>query len=88
MKNHSSSHSKVFSNLIAADVKCSSFKTEDSLPLEDRAFSNGPVHSSCIYKSKYDVATKNRERAPHLKLVSAIFLKCLFFHQMITLKKL
>ena len=77
-KSYSSSHSKVFSNLIAADVKYSSFKTEDPLPLEDRALSNGPVHSSCIYKSKYDVATKSRKNAPHLKLVSAIFSQMFF----------
>ena len=64
-KSYSSSYSKVFSKLIAADVKYSSFKTEDPLPLEDGALSIRPVHSSCIYKSKYDVATY-REKAPHL----------------------
>ena len=26
---------------------------------------NGPVHSSCVYKSKYNIATY-REKAPHL----------------------
>ena len=64
-KSYSSSHPKVFSKPIAADVKHSSFKTEDPLPLEDGALSNGPVHSSCIYKSKSDVATY-RQKAPHL----------------------
>ena len=64
-KSSSSSHSKVFSKPIAADVKYS-FKTEDPpLVLEDGALSNGPVHSSCIYKSKYDVAIY-REKVPHL----------------------
>ena len=61
-KSYSSSLSKVFSKPIGADVKYS-FKTEDPLPLEDGALSNGPVHSSCIYKSKYDVLTY-REKAP------------------------
>ena len=46
-------------------MKNSSFKTEDSLPLEDGALSDGPVDSSCINESKYDVATY-REKAPHL----------------------
>ena len=64
-KSYSSSHSKVFSKPIAADVKYSSFKNGDPLPLEDGALSNGPVHSSCIYKSKYDVAIY-REKAPQL----------------------
>ena len=45
-------------------MKYSSFKIEDPLPLEDRILSDGP-DSSCIYKSKYDVATY-REKAPHL----------------------
>ena len=56
-KSCSSRHSKVFSKPIAADVKYSSLKTEDPLPSEDGALSNKPVHSSCIYKNKYDVAT-------------------------------
>ena len=63
-KSHSSSRFKVFCKPIAANAKYY-FKTEDPLPLEDGAFPNGPVHSSCIYKSKYDVATY-REKAPHL----------------------
>ena len=42
----------------------SSFKREDLLPLEDGILSDGS-DSSCIYKSKYDVATY-REKAPHL----------------------
>ena len=50
-KSYSSNHSKAFSKPIAANVKYSSFKTEDHLSLEDRVLSNGPVHSSCIHKS-------------------------------------
>ena len=46
-------------------MKNSSLKTEDTLPLEDGAMSDGPVDSSCVYKSRYDVATY-REKAPHL----------------------
>ena len=46
-------------------MKYSSFKTEDSLPLEDGALSDGPVLNSFIYKSKYDVATYSKE-SPHL----------------------
>ena len=67
-KSYSSSYSKVFSKPIAKDVKYSSCKTEDPLPLEDGVLSDGPdgpVDSSCIHKSKYDVATY-REKAPHL----------------------
>ena len=45
-------------------MKYSSFKVEDPLPLEDWILSDGP-DSSCIYKSKYDVATY-RGNAPHL----------------------
>ena len=45
-------------------MKYSSFKIEDPLPLEDGILSDGP-ESSCIYKSKCDVATY-REKAPHL----------------------
>ena len=59
-KSYSSSYSKVFSKPIATDFKYSSFKTEDPLfLLEDGVLSDGdgPVDSSCIYKSKYDVAT-------------------------------
>ena len=63
-KSYSSSYSKVFSTHTATDVKHSSFKTEDSLPLEDGALSDGPVLNSCIYKSKYDVATYSKE-SPH-----------------------
>ena len=63
-KSYSSSYSKVFSKPIAKDMKHSSFKIEDPLPLEDGILSDGP-DSSCIYKSKYDVATY-REKAPHL----------------------
>ena len=64
-KSCSSSYSQVFFKPIAKDVKDSSFKTEDPLPLEDRALFDGPVDSSCTYKSKYDVATY-REKSPHL----------------------
>ena len=63
-KSYSSSYSKVFSTHTATDVKHSSFKTEDSFPLEDGALSDGPVLNSCIYKSKYDVATYSKE-SPH-----------------------
>ena len=45
-------------------MKYYSFKIEDPLPLEDRILSYGP-NSSCIYKTKYDVAIY-REKAPHL----------------------
>ena len=45
-------------------MKYSSLKIEDPLPSEDGILSDGP-DSSCIYKSKYDVATY-REKAPHL----------------------
>ena len=64
-KSYSSSYSKVFSKPIAKGVKYSSFKTEDPLPLDDGVLSDGPVDSSCIYKSIHDVATY-REKAPHL----------------------
>ena len=64
-KSYSSSYSKVFSKPIAKDVKSPSFKTEDPVPMEDEALSDRPVDSSCIYKSKYDVAIC-REKAPHL----------------------
>ena len=63
-KSYSSSYSKVFSKPIVKDMKYSSFKIEDPPPLEDGILSDGP-ESSCIYKSKYDVATY-REKAPHL----------------------
>ena len=55
-KSYFSSYSKVFSKPIAKDIKYSSFKMKDSLPLEDGILSDGP-DSSWIYKSKYDVAT-------------------------------
>ena len=45
----------VFSEPIAKDVKHSSFKTEDPLLLEDGVLPDGPVDSSCIYKTKYDM---------------------------------
>ena len=64
-KSFSSSYGKIFSKPIAADVKYSSFKTEDLLPLEDGVLFSGPVHSSCLYKSIYDVA-KYRGKIPHL----------------------
>ena len=64
-KSYSSRYSKVFSKSVATDLKYCSFKTEDSLSLEDGALSDGPVHSSCIHKSEYDVATY-REKALHL----------------------
>ena len=60
-KSYSSVYSTVFSRPIAKDVKHFSFKAEDPLPLEDGVLSDGPVNSSCIYKSKYD-ATTHRER--------------------------
>ena len=63
-KSYSLSYSKVFSKPIVKDMKYTSFKIEDPLPLEDGILSDGP-DSSCIYKSKYDVATY-REKAPHL----------------------
>ena len=78
-KSYSSSHSKVFSNLIAADVKYSSFKTEHPLPLEDRALSDGSVHSLCIYKSKYDVATKKREKGTTFKACVRYFFSNVYF---------
>ena len=46
-------------------MKYSPFKTEDLLPLEDGVLFSGPVHSSCLYKSIYDVA-KYRGKIPHL----------------------
>ena len=46
-------------------MKYSSLKTENPLHLEDGVSSDGPVDCSCIYTSKYDVATY-REKAPHL----------------------
>ena len=46
------------------DMKYSPFKIEDPLLLKDGILSDGP-DSSCIYKSRYDVATY-REKAPHL----------------------
>ena len=52
-------------------MKFSSPKIENPLPLEDAALSGGPVHSSCIYKSKYDFA-KYREKAPHLSYVERV----------------
>ena len=63
-ESYSLSYYKVFSKPISKDMKYSSFKIEDPLPLEDGILSDGP-DSSCIYKSKYDVATY-REKAPHL----------------------
>ena len=63
-KSYSLSYSKVFSKPIVKDMKYTSFKIEDPLPLEDGILSDGP-DSSCIYKSKYDVATY-RGKAPHL----------------------
>ena len=66
-KSYSSSYSKVFSKPIAKDVKYFSFKTENPLSLEDGALSYGPADSSCIYKSKYDVATY-RKKGITLKL--------------------
>ena len=46
-------------------MKYSSFKTKDPLPLKNGVLSDGPIHSSCIYTSKYDVVTY-REKAPPL----------------------
>ena len=83
-KSYSSSHSKVFSKSIAAVVKYS-FEIEDSLPLEDGALSNGPVHSSCICISKYDVSTY-KEKAPQLtydekvNLIKNVFVSEKNFH--------
>ena len=62
-KSNFSSYSKVFSKPIAKDMKYSSPKIEDPPPLEDEILSDEP-DSSCICKSKYDVATY-REKAPH-----------------------
>ena len=45
-------------------MKHSSFKIEDPLPLEDAILSDRP-DSSCIYKSKYAVATYSK-KAPNL----------------------
>ena len=64
-KSYSSSYSKVSSKPIAKNAKYPSFKTEIPLPLEDLALFDGPVDSSCFYKSKYDVA-RYRDRAPHI----------------------
>ena len=50
------------SKLIGADGK---YKIWRPLPLKNAVFSDEPVYSSCIYKSKYDAATY-REKAPHL----------------------
>ena len=50
-KSYFSSYSMVFFKPIAKDVKYSSRKTEDPLPLKDGFFSDGPdgpVDSSCI----------------------------------------
>ena len=44
-------------------VKYSSFKIEDRLPLENGIMSDGP-DSSCIYKSKYDVAAYRQKALP------------------------
>ena len=63
-ESYSLSYSRVFSKPIAKDMKYSSFKLEDPLPLKDGILFDGP-DSLCIYKSKYDVATY-REKAPHL----------------------
>ena len=46
------------------DMKYSPFKIEDPLLLKDGILSDGP-DSSCIYKSRYDVATY-REKVPRL----------------------
>ena len=62
-RSYSSSYSKVFSKPIAKDMNYSFLKIEDPLPLKDGILPDGP-DSSCIYKSKYDVATY-REKAPH-----------------------
>ena len=48
-KSYSLSYSKVFSKPIVKDMKYSSFKIKDPLPLEDGILSDGP-ESSCIYK--------------------------------------
>ena len=63
-KSCSLSYSKVFSKPIVKGMKYSSFKIEDPHSFEDGILSDGPG-SSCIYKSKYDVATY-REKAPPL----------------------
>ena len=67
-------------------------KIEDPLPLKDGILPDGP-DSSCIYKSKYDVATY-REKAPHLScsekvdLIKNVFVpeKNFCFAEAITLK--
>ena len=51
-------------------MKNTSFKIEDPLPLKDEILSGGP-DSSCIYKSKYDVATY-RKNALHLRYVENV----------------
>ena len=62
---YSSRYSKVLYKPITKDMKYYFFKTEDPLPCEDGILSDGPVDSSCIYKSKYDFVTY-REKGPHL----------------------
>ena len=63
-------------------MRYSSFKTEDPLPLGDGILYDRPVDSSCICKSKYDVATY-REKALHLSYCEKVDL----IKNMIVLKK-
>ena len=66
-KSNSSRYCKVFSKPIATDVKYSSFKKEDSFPLEDGVSSYGQIHSSCIYKSKLYVSRYMGKTIPYLR---------------------
>ena len=71
-KSYFSNYSKVFSKPITTNN--SSYKTEDLLPFGDEALSDGPVDSSCIYKSKYDVTTYREKTQRHNKVLG----KCRF----------
>ena len=66
-KSNSSRYCKVFSKLIGTDVKYSSFKKQDSFPLEDGVSSNGQIHTSCIYKSKLYVSRYMGKTTPYLR---------------------
>ena len=69
------------------NVKYSSFETEDPLSLEDGVLSDGSVDSSCICKSKYDVATY-RENTPHLIYGEKVdLIKNVFVHENLLLSR-
>ena len=69
------------------NVKYSSFETEDPLSLEDGVLSDGSVDSSCICKSKYDVATY-RENTPHLSYGEKVdLIKNVFVHENLLLSR-